>query len=67
MSKRRSNAKNPPVVSPDEILSEEELDEIEADPELHRMMRESEEDIRAGRVYTREEVDELLSERVHRR
>lgn len=67
MSKHRSNAKNPPGVSPDEILSEEELEEIEADPELHRMMRESEEDIRSGLVYTREEVDELLSERTRTR
>jgi hypothetical protein len=56
-------SKDMPKPNPDEILSEEELEEIEADPELHRQMRESEEDIRAGRVYTRQEVDELLSER----
>ncbi|HTV55390.1 MAG TPA: hypothetical protein VMI06_10790 [Terriglobia bacterium] len=50
----------------EEILSEEDLERIEADPELHRMMSESEEDIRARRVYTREQVDELLAERSRR-
>ncbi|MGH9444486.1 MAG: hypothetical protein ACRD3O_01935 [Terriglobia bacterium] len=43
------------------------MQRIEADPEFRRMMRESEEDIRAGRVRTRKEVDEILSERARRR
>ncbi len=67
MSRRASNHKNPPAPKPGEILTEEEMQRIEADPEFRRMMRESEEDIRAGRVRTRKEVDEILSERARRR
>ncbi len=35
---------------------EARLDEIEADPAFQRMMAESAADIRAGRIYTHEEV-----------
>jgi predicted transcriptional regulator len=56
MSKWRSKAQNAPKPNPDEILSEEDLERIESDPEFRRMMKESEEDIRAGRFITHEEA-----------
>jgi hypothetical protein len=67
MSKHRSKAKNPPIPKDVRIPSEREFERIESDPEFRRMMRQSEEGIRAGRFHTRKEVDDLLSERSHRR
>jgi hypothetical protein len=67
MKKRQSNHENLPAPKPGELLTEEEMQHIESDPEFQRMMRESEEDIRAGRVYTSEEVDGILSGRTRRR
>lgn len=65
---RKPRRANPPAsealasVREAESVSEGELERIESDPEFRRMMRESEEDIKHGRVYTREEVDAILSE-----
>ena len=36
------------------------LEEIEADPKFIEMMKRSDEDMRAGRVYTQEEAERLL-------
>jgi hypothetical protein len=56
MGKHRPKAKNPPIPKGVTNLSEQELERIEADPEFRRMMRQSEEDIRAGRYITHDEV-----------
>lgn len=58
MTRRRSDRK--PRLRPEETPSEKELRRIESDPELHRMIKQSEEDERAGRVYTRKQVEKLL-------
>jgi hypothetical protein len=55
-NKHRPNRKSVPKPNPDEILSEEELERIESDLEFRRMMKESEEDVRAGRYITHEEA-----------
>ena len=46
---------------------EASLEEIEANPEFIKMMEESAADIRAGRVYTQEEVERRLAKRRKRR
>jgi hypothetical protein len=56
MSRHRSKAKNPPIPKGVTTLSEQELERIELDPEFRRMMRQSEEDIRAGRYITHDEA-----------
>jgi len=43
------------------------LDEIESGPKFIEMMKRSDEDIRAGRVFTQEEVEKLLQRRKKRR
>jgi predicted transcriptional regulator len=42
---------------------EESLEEIESDPKFMKMMERSAADIRAGRVYTQEEVERHLAKR----
>ena len=44
----------------------EAMERIEADPGFQQMMKETERDIREGRVYTTEEVERILAERRHR-
>jgi predicted transcriptional regulator len=46
---------------------EASLEEIEADPKFIKMMERSAADIRAGRVYTQEEVERRLAKRRKRR
>lgn len=41
---------------------DEVIAEIKADPELQQMLLESDEDIKAGRVYTAEETIQFLKE-----
>lgn len=60
MRKRRPKAQDAPNPRPEEILSEEELERIESDPSFRRMMKESAEDIRAGRYITHDEAIKRL-------
>ncbi len=46
---------------------EASLEEIEADPKFVKMMERSAADIRAGRVYTQEEVERHVAKRRKRR
>src|SRR5258708_13516974 len=46
---------------------EASLEEIEANPKFIKMMERSAEDIRAGRVYSQEEVERHLSKKRKRR
>ncbi len=46
---------------------EDQLDEIEANPELQQMMRRSEEDIRTGRVVSHAEVKKRSRSKSRRR
>jgi predicted transcriptional regulator len=46
---------------------EASLEEIESDPKFVKMMERSAADIRAGRVYTQEEVERHLAKRRKRR
>jgi predicted transcriptional regulator len=46
---------------------EASLEEIEANPEFIKMMEKTAADIRAGRVYTQEEVERRLAKRRKRR
>ena len=46
---------------------EESLEEIEANPKFVKMMETTAADIRAGRVYTQEEVERRLAKRRKRR
>ena len=43
------------------------LEEIEADPKFIEMMKRSDEDIRAGRVHTQEEVERMIQRKKKRR
>lgn len=61
MSKR-----NPEVAVKIKTLSEDILEEIEADPGFQKMMDHSIEDEREGRVYSNEDVKEELAGRHQR-
>ena len=43
------------------------LEEIEADPKFIEMIKRSDEDIRAGRVHTQEEVERMIQRKKKRR
>ena len=60
MRKRDGNRPNPPVLNKEEILNEENLRLIEAEPGFQEMMEASIADERAGRIYTLEEVAQAL-------
>jgi len=45
----------------------EAMERIEADPGFQQMMRETQRDIREGRVHTTEEVERALANRRHRK
>jgi predicted transcriptional regulator len=60
MKKRDGSQPTPPVLSEEEILSDENLRRIEAEPGFLERMEASIADERAGRVYTHEEVQEAL-------
>jgi hypothetical protein len=56
MSKHRSKEKSPTLPKDVSFSTDEELDEMEADPRFQELMRQADEDEREGRWVTNEEL-----------
>jgi hypothetical protein len=56
---------NPPAVREEEVLSEEELARLEAKPGLQQMVKDAIQAEHEGRVFTHEQVKEMLCRRRH--
>jgi hypothetical protein len=60
MKKQDLHAKTPVANEQVNVLNEEQLARIEADPDLQQMAKDAERDFREGRFYTESEVREAL-------
>jgi hypothetical protein len=62
MSKHRSKGKNLPLPKDVRFSTDEELDEMEADPRFQELMRQADEDEREGRWTSMEDVVKGMAE-----
>jgi hypothetical protein len=67
MRQKRPNEKNPPFPEDITISSEEELEEMEADPRFQEMMRKADEDEREGRWISMDDLLKQMAEARSRR
>jgi hypothetical protein len=65
--KRNGSQPRPPALTEKDILSEEDLARIEAEPGLQQMARDSARAVREGRVFRHEDVMAALRARGRRR
>jgi hypothetical protein len=63
--KKTNHLPGPAVLSIDEVLSEEELARVEKEPGLQKMIKDSIRAEREGRVFTHEQVKQMLRRRRH--